>query len=324
MATKQELKFKVTPDTQTAQFGQFTLEPLERGFGITVGNALRRTLLTSVPGAAIISFKIDGVLHEFDTIDGVLEDVTDIIMNLKRVRIKARDAKPEKVSLSLKGPGKFSAKDIGDATNQFKVLNPGQHIATLNKKSQFTMEIQVGVGKGYVPAEGHYRIDPPIGTIFIDAIFSPVTKVFYDVQPVSSAKGSLERLIIEVASDGTTSARDCLSHASRMLCDHFTQFVMSDAAPVLQIVEEADDQILKIRELLNLTIDEMELSVRSHNCLQAAGIRTIADLVQKEESEMLLYKNFGRKSLTELVEKLTEMGLHFGMDVNRYLMAEKK
>ena len=322
MSHSGEFKFKIDDETLTDTYGKFILEPLERGFGITIGNALRRVLMTSIPGAAITSVRIDGILHEFGTIEGVVEDVADLILNLKQVRFKLVDPKPDKIQLSFTGDGIFSAKDIDEASDQYKVMNPDHRIATLNENVNFTMELHIGVGKGYVDADTHQRIDSPIGTVFIDSIFNPVLRVEYDIEPVSSAKDSQERLVIEIHVDGTTSPDDSLNYAASVLIDHFNQFLISDAKPVLQVTEEIDEEALRIRDLLNRTIDEMELSVRSHNCLQAAGIEHIADLVSKEESEMLQYKNFGRKSLSELVEKLGEMGLSFGMDTEKYLLTE--
>lgn len=319
MTTNGEFKFQVDEKATTGSYGRFQLEPLERGNGITVGNSLRRILMTSIPGAAIVSVRIDGVLHEFSTIDGVVEDVLDIIQNLKQVRFKLKESRPDKVQLSFTGAGTFAAKDINEASKQFKVMNPALQIATLNDEANFTMELQIGVGKGYVDADHHRRVDSPIGTVFIDSIFNPVTRVTYDVEPVSSAKDSLERLIIEVHTDGTVTPENALNHAANVLIDHFSQFVSEEAEPVLKIVEEIDEDVIRIRDLLDSSIDEMELSVRSHNCLEAAGIERIIDLVSKEESEMLKYKNFGRKSLSELVEKLGEVGLSFGMDVKRYM-----
>tara|TARA_A100001037_G_scaffold76442_2_gene68553 strand:+ start:6677 stop:7654 length:978 start_codon:yes stop_codon:yes gene_type:complete len=315
-----QLKFKLDKKTRTDSYGSFTLEPLERGAGITVGNAMRRVLLTSIPGVAVNALKIDGVLHEYATLKGVKEDVSDLIQNLKQVRFKLNDPKPEKIQLSFNGKGVFTAKDIDKASNQYEVMNTDLYIATLDNSASFTIELQLTVGKGYVDADSHQRIDAPIGMIFIDSIFNPVKQVSYDVKPVSSAKDSMEKLNLIVTTDGTISAENSVSFASRILSDYFAMFQISDDEPILEIAEDIDEESLRIRELLHRSIDEMELSVRSHNCLKAAGINTIMDLVSKEENQMLKYKNFGRKSLSELIEKLDEMELSFGMDVEKYII----
>ncbi len=315
-----QLKFKLDKKTRTDSYGSFTLEPLERGAGITVGNAMRRVLLTSIPGVAVNALKIDGVLHEYATLKGVKEDVSDLIQNLKQVRFKLTDPKPDKIQLSFNGKGVFTAKDIDKASNQYEVMNTDLYIATLDNSASFTIELQLTVGKGYVDADSHQRIDSPIGMIFIDSIFNPVKQVSYDVKPVSSAKDSMEKLNLMVTTDGTISAENSVSFASKILSDYFAMFQISDDEPILEIAEDIDEESLRIRELLHRSIDEMELSVRSHNCLKAAGINTIMDLVSKEESQMLKYKNFGRKSLSELIEKLDEMELSFGMDVEKYII----
>jgi len=315
-----QLKFKLDKKTRTNFYGSFTLEPLERGAGITVGNAMRRVLLTSIPGVAINALKIDGVLHEYATLEGVKEDVSDLIQNLKQVRFKLTDPKPDKIQLSFNGKGVFTAKDIDNASDQYEVMNTDLYIATLDNSASFTIELQLTVGKGYVDADSHQRIESPIGMIFIDSIFNPVTQVSYDVKPVSSAKDSMEKLNLIVTTDGTISAENSVSFASRVLSDYFAMFQISDDEPILEITEDIDEESLRIRELLYRSIDEMELSVRSHNCLKAAGINTIMDLVSKEENQMLKYKNFGRKSLSELIEKLDEMELSFGMDVEKYII----
>ena len=315
-----QLKFKLDKKTRTDSYGSFTLEPLERGAGITVGNAMRRVLLTSIPGVAVNALKIDGVLHEYATLKGVKEDVSDLIQNLKQVRFKLTDPKPDKIQLSFNGKGVFTAKDIDKASDQYEVMNTDLYIATLDNSASFTIELQLTVGKGYVDADSHQRIDSPIGMIFIDSIFNPVKQVSYDVKPVSSAKDSMEKLNLIVTTDGTISAENSVSFASRILSDYFAMFQISDDEPILEIAEDIDEESLRIRELLHRSIDEMELSVRSHNCLKAAGINTIMDLVSKEENQMLKYKNFGRKSLSELIEILDEMELSFGMDVEKYII----
>lgn len=322
MAKKYDLKIKTDNNSLTDTYGKFIIQPLERGYGVTVGNALRRVLLTSIPGAAITNVKVENVLHEFSTISGVKDDMTDIIQNLKGVRFKLSDSDVDNVKISLKGNRVFSAKDIQDATDQFEVLNLDHYITEINAKGSISMEIRIGVGKGYVPSEENELPNAPISTLAIDSIFNPVTKVTYNVQPVPGAKDPIEILSIEVETDGSITPQDAISYSASVLMDHL-RLVEAIAKPeVLEVTEQISEEVIKIRNLLNLTIDEMELSVRSHNCLQAAGIKYIYELVSKEESAMLKYKNFGRKSLTELVEKLDEMGISFGMDVDKYLKLE--
>lgn len=322
MAKEYNLKIKTDNNSLTETYGKFIIQPLERGYGVTVGNALRRVLLTSIPGAAITNVKVENVLHEFSTISGVKDDMTDIIQNLKGVRFKLSDSDVDNVKISLKGNRVFSAKDIQDVTDQFEVLNLDHYITEINAKGSISMELRIGVGKGYVPSEDNELPNAPIGTLAIDSIFNPVTKVTYNVQPVPGAKDPIEILSIEVETDGSITPQDAISYSASVLMDHL-RLVEAIAKPeVLEVTEQISEEVIKIRNLLNLTIDEMELSVRSHNCLQAAGIKYIYELVSKEESAMLKYKNFGRKSLTELVEKLDEMDISFGMDVDKYLKLE--
>ena len=322
MAKEYNLKIKTDNNSLTETYGKFIIQPLERGYGVTVGNALRRVLLTSIPGAAITNVKVENVLHEFSTISGVKDDMTDIIQNLKGVRFKLSDSDVDNVKISLKGNRVFSAKDIQDVTDQFEVLNLDHYITEINAKGSISMELRIGVGKGYVPSEDNELPNAPIGTLAIDSIFNPVTKVTYNVQPVPGAKDPVEILSIEVETDGSITPQDAISYSASVLMDHL-RLVEAIAKPeVLEVTEQISEEVIKIRNLLNLTIDEMELSVRSHNCLQAAGIKYIYELVSKEESAMLKYKNFGRKSLTELVEKLDEMDISFGMDVDKYLKLE--
>ena len=322
MAKKYDIKIKTDNNSLTDTYGKFIIQPLERGYGVTVGNALRRVLLTSIPGAAITNVKVENVLHEFSTITGVKDDMTDIIQNLKGVRFKLSDSDVDNVKISLKGNRVFSAKDIQDATDQFEVLNLDHYITEINAKGSISMEIRIGVGKGYVPSEENELPNAPISTLAIDSIFNPVTKVTYNVQPVPGAKDPIEILNIEVETDGSITPQDAISYSASVLMDHLSLVVAIAKPEVLEVTEQISEEVIKIRNLLNLTIDEMELSVRSHNCLQAAGIKYIYELVSKEESAMLKYKNFGRKSLTELVEKLDEMGINFGMDVDKYLKLE--
>jgi len=322
MAKKLDLKIKVDEKNLTNTFGKFVIQPMDRGYSITIGNALRRVLLTCIPGAAITNAKFDGVLHEFSSIEGVQEDVSDIIQNLKGVRFKLDENDPEKISIKLQGPCKFTANDIQKASDEFKVLNKRHYITEINEGTTFNIEIKIGVGKGYMPSESNELPNAPLGTIAIDSIFNPVTKVKYNVTPVPGAKEPIEILTLEVNTDGSITPQDAVSHSSSILIEQL-QIVESISKPeVLEISEPVSEEVMEIRKLLNLTIDEMELSVRSHNCLQAAGIKYIYELVSKEENEMLKYKNFGRKSLTELVEKLDQMGISFGMEVDKYLKEE--
>ena len=320
----QELGLKLIVNTEELEdnFGKFSIQPLERGYGITLGNALRRVLMTSIPGAAITNVRIDGVLHEFSTIDNVRDDVADILMNLKAVRFKLEDNDPDKVSIKLKGKHTFTAKDIQDASDQFKVLNPKHYITEINENGEMDIELRIGIGKGYTVSEENILTNAPIDYLSLDSVFNPVTKVTYTVTPLPGEKESLEVLKIEVTTDGSISPKDAISYSASVIIENL-KFVQAISQPeVLEITEQVDEETVTIRRLLASTIDEMELSVRSYNCLQAAGIKNIVDLVQIEENAMLKYKNFGRKSLTELVEKLDEMGLHFGMDINQYTKEE--
>ena len=317
-----ELNVDFKEQSKLGDNGSFSLQPLERGYGTTIGNAMRRVLLTSIPGAAITHVKIDGVQHEFSTIDGVKEDVADIIMNLKKVRFKLMDSEPDKVVLSMKGKKSFTAQDIQNASDQFEVLNPEEYITEVNSKGKLDIELRIGIGKGYVPSEDNDKPNLSVGTLSIDSIFNPVTNVTFNVQPVPGAKDPIEILSLDVSTDGSITAKDAVSYTATYLREHF-KFIEAISNPsVLEISDGVSDETMALRKLLNQTIDEMELSVRSYNCLQAAGVKYIHELVSKEENQMLKYKNFGRKSLTELVEKLDSMGLHFGMAVDK-IMAEE-
>ncbi|RPH99258.1 MAG: DNA-directed RNA polymerase subunit alpha [Calditrichaeota bacterium] len=306
--------------TSSETYGKFIVQPLERGFGTTIGNALRRVLLSSIPGAAITMFRIDNILHEFSTIPGVIEDVSEIVLNFKQIRIKTIERKPDRVLLDLKGPMELKAADIQAATTEFEVLNPDVHIATLNENAKFQMELRVGRGRGYVPAEENKQSDIPIGMIPIDSIFTPVTRVTYHIENTRvGQRTDYEKLILEIHTDGTLSPDDALSYAGKILKDHIQIFIGFDVETEEEEEPEIDEEVVRIRKLLLMSVDELELSVRSHNCLTAANINTIGDLVRRDEQEMLKFRNFGRKSLTELNKILEEKGIHFGMDVDKYL-----
>ena len=319
-----DLKLNVDTISSTDTYGKFIFQPLDRGFGITLGNALRRVLLTSIPGAAITNVKMDGVLHEFSTIKGIKEDVADIIMNLKGIRFKLFENNPDKVRVKLTGKRVFTANDIQELSDQFEILNPDHYITELNKEGEIDMELWVGVGKGYVSSEENEIPNASIGMISIDSIFNPVTKVTFNSSALPGAKEDQESLSIEIFTDGSISSKDAISHAATVLVKHLT-FVEAISKPeVLKITEGISEEMIAMQKLLNSTIDEMELSVRSYNCLQTAGIKYIHELVSREENEMLKFKNFGRKSLTELVEKLGKVGLHFGMDTEEHVVHKKE
>ena len=317
-----KLKVKTNKKSLTQTDGKFIIQPLDRGYGITLGNAMRRVLLTSLPGAAVTHVKIEGVEHEFSSVKGVKNDVADIIMNLKKIRFHLMDNNPDKINLSFKGKSVVTAQDIQNASDQFEILNPEQYITEVNSSGKLVMELRIGIGKGYVPSEENELPNLTLGTLSIDSIFNPVTKVSYSVKPVPGAKEPIEILTMEVQTDGSINPEDAISYSATYIREHL-KFVEAIANPeILEISKGVSDETLALRNLLNQAIDEMELSVRSFNCLQAAGIKYIHELVSKEENQMLKYKNFGRKSLTELVDKLNSMGLHFGMDT-RKIMAEE-
>ena len=302
-------------------YGRFTIQPLERGFGVTIGNALRRVLLSSLQGVAITAIKIEGVQHEFSTIPGVSEDVSDIILNLKGVRFLANEAASGNIHFQVKGPGVWTAKNLADATSEYEILNPDHHIATLADDASFSVELRVEQGSGYVPATENKRSDDPIGVIAIDAIFTPIKNVKYNIKPTRVGQRiDYERLEIEVTSDGSVEPEEALAQAASILRDHVNLFIKMDSEPQpVEEEKEVDAEVQRVRELLSQNVDELDLSVRAHNCLKAANIKTIGDLVRREESEMLKFRNFGRKSLQELVVVLEDRGLGFGMDVEEYL-----
>mgnify|MGYP006278823351 FL=1 len=315
----------VQVEEESDSTGQFVIEPLERGYGVTIGNALRRVLLSSLRGMAITAVKIDGVQHEFSTIEGVTEDVSDIILNLKEVRFAADEVREGHLHLSLDGPGSWTADDIAESTSDYEVLNPDQHIATLAEEATVNVDLRVGYGRGYVPSEENKREDDPIGVIAVDSIFTPIKNVKYSVKPTRvGQKIDYEKLILDVDTDGSVSPEEAVTQAAQILRDHVNFFIQLDEEPEPVVEEqEVDEEVKRIRELLAQPVDELDLSVRSHNCLKAASIKTIGDLVRREEDEMLKFRNFGRKSLQELIEVLDERGLHFGMDVEEYLEEKK-
>jgi DNA-directed RNA polymerase subunit alpha len=309
--------------TYSTTFGRFVVQPLERGFGVTLGNLFRRVLLSSIQGAAITAIKLNGVQHEFSTIKGIKEDLTEVILNLKDVRIKLLNKRPDKVTLHVTGPGEFKASNIEENTTDFEVLNPDLHIATLNDKADFEMEIRVGKGRGYVPAEENKPLEASIGLIPIDAIFSPIQNVKFEIENVRvGQRTDYEKLILEIQTDGSITPDDALTYAGKIIKDHVQLFINFDIEPEEEEAQEIDEEVLRIKKLLKMNVDELELSVRSHNCLKNANIKTIGDLVRLDESELLKFRNFGRKSLQEIQDILEKKSLFFGMEVDKYLKSE--
>jgi len=290
-------------------YGKFIVEPLDRGFGVTLGNSLRRMLLAAISGAAVTSVKIDGVLHEFSTISGVVEDVTQIVLNLKELTLRLYTDKPKLLRLDVRGKKDVTAGDIQEDP-EIQVLNPTLHLATLDKKeSRLAMEIVVERGKGYVPAERHRRSEHVIGVIPIDSIFSPVQKVNYAVEDTRVGHATdLDRLVLEIWTDGSIRPEEALQEASRLLIDHFRLFAgiadETSAGAAFSVTEDPDRARLMV-----MPIEELDLSVRPYNCLKRAGLQTVGDLVKKSEEEVAAVKNFGRKSLDEVKEKLAAHGL---------------
>jgi len=300
-------------ETLTYNYGKFIAEPLERGFGITLGNSLRRILLSSLLGTGIISVKIDRIQHEFSTIPGVVEDVTEIILNLKQVRLKANINEPVTLYLDAQGDCEVTAADI-QPNNLVEIINPDQHIATLDRGAKLNMELVAGSGRGYVQANNNkYLEQQVIGVIPIDAAFSPVRKANFDVDETRvGSMTNFERLTLEVWTDGSITAKEAIGEAANILTEHIQMFVDFDETYVEE-EEEIDEEAERRKTFLAKPVAELELSVRSSNCLEAANIANIRDLVTKTESDMLKYRNFGRKSLNEIKDILADMGLSFGM-----------
>jgi len=317
-------KLDVDTDTLTDTFGSFSAEPFERGFGTTIGNSLRRVLLSSLEGAAVTSIKIDGVLHEFSSIPGVVEDVTDIVLNVKRLRFRMHSDGPRNIIISVEGPGAVLGSHI-DTDPDVEVLNKDQVIATLDKDTRFTMEMTVKKGRGYVPSENNKEEDSPIGVIPVDSIFSPVIKANFHVENARVGQETdYDKLVLDVTTDGSVSPEDAIAYSAKILKDHLNIFINFEEEGEI-IESESEEEEERFNENLLRSVNELELSVRSANCLKNADIQTIADLVQRSESEMLKTKNFGRKSLNEIKEILHEMGLGFGMklDMERLRQYEK-
>ena len=312
----------VEDETATDGYTKFVIEPLERGFGTTIGNSIRRVLLSSLPGAAVVGVRIDGVAHEFSTMPNVVEDVAEIILNLKELRLILHSDEPKTLMLEAEGKGDVTAEDI-QTDADVEILNPDLHIASLDEGGQLRMEIHVDSGRGYVIAEQNKIPDQPIGVIPMDAMFSPVTRVNFQVENTRiGQRTDYDRLVLEIWTDASVGPQDALSTASQILRNHLQLFISIDDQFISEPEEEVDEKAEEIKKLLQMNVEELELSVRSSNCLRAADIKTLADLVQKSETEMLKYRNFGRKSLTELSQILQDMELGFGMDIEEYVEAE--
>ncbi len=299
--TKPKIEYAELSDT----YGKFVVEPLERGFGVTLGNALRRVLLSSIPGAAVTSVKIENVLHEFSTVPGVVEDVTQLILNLKELSFKLHSDKPKLLRLDVKGKRDVTAGDL-QPDAEVEILNPDLHLATLDgKTTHLVMELVVERGKGYVPAERHRKSEHVIGVIPVDSVFSPIQKVNYGVEDTRVGHATdYDRLILEVWTDGSIRPEEALQESARLLIDYFRLFV-GTAVGAEVAVPQADEST----KLASMPIEELDLSVRPYNCLKRAGINTLGDLLQRTEDEVVNVKNFGRKSLDEVKEKLAALGL---------------
>lgn len=312
--------------TSKPTYGKFVCEPLERGYGITIGNSLRRILLSSLYGAAIVSVKFDSVMHEFSIIPGVLEDVSEIILNLREIRFKVNNLEPKMLRIEAKGAREVTAKDIICNDGTVEILNPEHHIATLSADAELKMEMTVKVGKGYSLAEMNKDENAPIGTIPIDAVFSPIKRVSYNVGNARvGQRTDYDKLTIEIWTDGSVYPDNAIAYAAKILKEQMTVFInfneQSEPKPEKKVEEQ---QKPKFNENLYRSVDELELSVRSANCLKNADIHKIYQLVSKTEAEMLKTKNFGRKSLNEIKEVLSEMGLSLGMKIEGFVPPEEE
>ncbi|MBF0585840.1 DNA-directed RNA polymerase subunit alpha [Prosthecochloris sp. N3] len=317
-------RIEVEEATHSDRYGRFIAQPLERGYGVTLGNAMRRVLLASLPGTAITGIKIDGVFHEFSTIDGVREDVPEIVLNLKKVRFRSTTKRSCKTTVTIDGPAEFTAGDIVAQEGEFEVLNQDQHIATLNGDAKLTVDIYIGRGRGYVPAEENRGEGMPIGFIALDSIYTPIKNVQFSVENTRvGQRTDYEKMILDVETDGSISPDDSISLAGKVINEHvslFANFSPTEEEFAEEEYKQQDDEFDEMRKLLQTRIEDLDLSVRSHNCLRLAEIETLGDLVSRKEEELLTYKNFGKKSLTELKEQLDKYDLKFGMDITRYQM----
>jgi len=319
---------RLTKDEQASNdtFAKFVAEPFETGYGHTIGNSIRRVLLSSLEGAAITSIRIDGAMHEFTTVDGVVEDVTEIILNLKKVLFKMHTRETQTLLLSVQKDGPVVAGDI-KLNQNVEIVNPEQIICTLDKKKKFEMELEVKIGRGFCPGDENKKVDQAIGVIPIDSLFSPVTRVRYSVESARvGQRTDYDRLIIEIKTDGRITPDDALVQSCAILQHHLDVFVGYDknAVEFEEVHDKQDDEKGKLKKLLNMSVNEIELSVRAANCLNNANITTVGQLAMKSEAEMLKYRNFGKKSLNEIKEKLTALGLSLGMTFDNALLEPLK
>jgi DNA-directed RNA polymerase subunit alpha len=315
---------KVIVNSTTDTHGQFEFRPLEPGYGLTVGNALRRVLLNSLEGFAFTSINLSGINHEFSTIKGVVEDVTEMILNLKQIRLKRQieTSDSEMVKVNIAGKDILTAGDLASFMTSFQVLNPDLVICHLDKSVNMEMNLTIEKGRGYIPAEENKKIDASLGTIALDSIYTPIKNVKYHVENFRvEQKTDFEKLILEIETDGSVVPQDALTDAAQILIQHFLLFtderMIADVAPI-QEVESYDEEVLEMRKLLLKQLTELELSVRALNCLKAAEVDTVADLVSYTKADLMKFRNFGKKSLTELEDLVSNLGLSFGMDTSKY------
>ncbi|MFH1756303.1 MAG: DNA-directed RNA polymerase subunit alpha [Candidatus Latescibacterota bacterium] len=303
-------------ESMTQTFGRFVVEPLERGFGMTLGNALRRTLLSSIQGAGVTAVRIQSVLHELSNLPGVLEDVTDIILNLKQLVVKMHSDEPRFLTLKINKEGPVTASDITEDP-EVEILNKDLVLFNATEKTTVEMQILIGHGRGYVPAEAHNLDSFDIGLIPVDSNFAPIEKVSYVVEDTRvGQRTDYDKLILELKTDGSVTPEDAIGYAAKIIKDHMVLFIHFDEEPMEEEEEEVDEELEKLKELLSRSVEELELSVRSSNCLRRANIKTLGDLVKRTEQEMLKYRNFGKQSLKEITEILSGMSLYLGMDVD--------
>jgi DNA-directed RNA polymerase subunit alpha len=315
---------KVVMTKSNEATGTFEFFPLEKGYGVTIGNAMRRVLLSSLEGYAITAVKIQGADHEFSTMKGIVEDVVEIVLNIKQVRFKANSVSEEqdKLFISIKGKDQFLAGDIGRYTNDYSILNPELVICNMDPTVNLELELTVSKGRGYVPADENKQKDAPIGVISVDSIFTPIKNVKFNVEDYRvEQKTDFEKLVMDVTTDGSIHPEEALKEAAKILIEHFVLFSDENIMPetkVSSIIEEVDESFLQMRKILKTPLADLDLSVRAYNCLKAAEIKTLGELVNYHIDDLLKFRNFGKKSLSELEEFVRDRGLHFGMDVSKY------